>query len=125
MKTELKCTNTPINKADATVCYQPRYFVDKSDKDTVVQVELPGVTKENLNLTVEDKELMLEGVVVSKRPESWKALHRESRDSSYQLRLRLGEQVDQTAINASLADGILTLTIPKTEAAKPRQIKIK
>lgn len=125
MKTELTCTNTPINKADATVCYQPRYTVDRSDKDTVVQVELPGVSKENLNLTVEDKELLLEGVVASKRPESWKTLHRESRDRTYQLRLRLGEHVDQAGIQASLAEGILTLTIPKTEATKPRQIKIK
>ena len=125
MNTSLANTSTPVKKENATVCYQPRFYVDRSEVDTIVQVELPGVSKENLKLTVENKELILEGTVATIRPESWNALHRESRDRIYQLRLRLGDQVDQSAISADMADGVLTLTFPKMESAKPRKIKVK
>ena len=125
MNTSLACKSAPLKKENSTVVYQPRYHVDSSKEDTLVQVELPGLAKEDINIRIEAKELILEGKKVNLRPGSWKALHRESIDRMYQLRLRLGETVDQNSISAQMADGILTLMFPKLEAAKPRQIKVK
>ena len=125
MNTSLACSTNPIKKENSTVVYQPRYHVDRSDEDTIVQVELPGLAKEDINIRVEAKELILEGKMANKRPDTWKALHRESVDRVYQLRLRLGETIDHNSINAQMADGILTLIFPKLEAAKPQKIKVK
>ncbi len=125
MKTSLACTSTPVEKENSTVVYQPRYYIDRSDEDTVVQVELPGLSKKDLDIRVENKELILEGRVTHSLSNTWKAIHRESVDRAYQLRLRLGELIDHSAINAQMSDGILTLIFPKVEAAKPRKIKVK
>ena len=75
-------------------------------------------------MTVEIRQLLIEGKSSWAKPESWKSLHRESLDRSYRLRLRLGEQVNQPGIAAELVDGILTVVIPREEAAKPRSIKV-
>ena len=125
MKTSLACSTAPAKKEQSTVVYQPRYHVDRSDEDTIVQVELPGLAKEDIKLRVDAKELFLEGKKSIDRPDSWKTLHRESVEKAYQLRLRLGESIDQNAISAQMADGVLTLIFPKSEAAKPRKIKVK
>jgi len=125
MNTSLASSSTPVKQENTTTYYQPRYTVDRTEADTIVRVDLPGVAKKSLKLTVENKELILEGSVATKRPDSWSVLHRESTDRSYQLRLRIGDRVDQSAISASMEDGVLTLTFPKEEAAKPRKVRIK
>ena len=125
MNTSLTNTTASPSKEDSVIYYQPRFVVDRIKDETKVRIEIPGVRKEDVNLTVENKELFLEGRVSSKRPENWKILHRESIDRVYQLRLRLGEQVDKGAIGADLSNGVLTLTLPKEEAAKPHKISVK
>ncbi|MCZ6673267.1 MAG: Hsp20/alpha crystallin family protein [Verrucomicrobia bacterium] len=119
------CTTAPSKKERAIVYHQPRFSVHRSENETRVQVELPGVAKDDLNVTVENNELLLEGKVSNQRPDSWKALHRESIEGTYRLRLRLGDQADQSAIRADMANGALALTIPKEEAAKPQKIEVK
>ena len=125
MNTSLTCDTTPIKKENSRTYYEPKYAVDRSGDETLLRVELPGVAKEDLEISVENRELYLEGKVSIKRPDSWKILYRESFDRTYQLRLRLGDQVDQASIVAELENGILSLTLPKSEAAKPQKISIK
>jgi HSP20 family protein len=125
MNTSLECAKTSDRKEDSTVFYQPIYRVTRSDENTQVQVDLPGVSKDDLRINVENNELFLEGLVTYTRPENWKTLRRETRDRSYQLRLRLGDQIDQSAIEASLANGVLSLVFPKAPTAKPRKVKVK
>ena len=119
------CTTAPSKNERATVYHQPRFSVHRSENETLLRVELPGVDKEDLSVNVENRELRLEGKVSNQRPESWKSLHRESIEGTYRLRLRLGDEADQEAIRADLADGALTLTVPKEEAARPLKIKVK
>lgn len=88
-------------------------------------MDLPGVSKSDLQISVENRELRLEANTGVVHPEGWKSLHRETLDRAYRLRLRLGKQVDPSAITADLEDGVLTLTVPKAEEAKARTIKVK
>lgn len=124
MNTSMTCQPKEAANENTTTYYQPRYYVDQSKDDTLVKVELPGVSKDELNLTVENKEMLIEGSASYKLPENWTALHRESRARSYRLRLRIGDQVDQAAIKAQLSDGVLTVTLSKAEAAKPQKVEI-
>ena len=125
MNTSLTSNTTPFTKENATAYIEPRYSVDRSDEQTLLRVELPGVPKDGLTLTIENRELFLEGTTAQQRPESWKTLHRESLDRTYQLRLRLGENVDEGSIGAAMANGVLTLTIPVAQPVKPRKISVK
>lgn len=124
MNTSMTCQPKEATKENATTYFQPRYYVDQSKDDTLVQVELPGVSKDELNLTVENKEMLIEGSASYRLPENWKILHRESKARAYRLRLRIGDQVDQAAIKAQLSDGVLTVTLPKAAAAKPKKVEI-
>ena len=119
------CASTSVKEEHAATHYSPKFSVDHSAEGNRVYVELPGVTKEDLNLALENDELKIEAKASYKWPETWKPLHRESVDRVYRLSLRLGHQVKQTAIGAELSDGILTLIIPKEEAAKRRTITVK
>jgi HSP20 family protein len=124
MNTQITCKSASQNSEANSTYIQPKFTVEKSENETRVFVELPGVSKDKLNLSVENRQIFLQTEGSAKRTESWEVLHRESKDQSFQLRLNLGQQVDQAAIEANLQDGMLTLTLPKAEAAKPQWNKL-
>jgi HSP20 family protein len=124
MNTPITC-KSPSNCSEANSNYfQPKFNVENFDNETRVCVELPGVSQDKLKLSVDNRQILLEAEASVKRPESWKILYRESVDKSFKLRLNIGPQVDQAAIKATLRDGLLTLVLPKIEAAKPRKISV-
>ena len=118
--------NQPLKseKNNSQGYYRPHYQIEEREGETVVWVELPGVAKDDLNLTLEKRDLILVAEASNHQPESWKVLHRESVDRTYRLRLHLGNYLDCEAIKADMKNGVLALTLPKAEAVKPRKIKI-
>jgi HSP20 family protein len=103
---------------------RPRYRIDSTPEHHTVQVDLPGVTKESVQLAVEEGLLTLKAARHTATPESWKALHRELSDADYELRLKLNDRVDDQALTANLDDGVLTIVLPVKEAVRPRAIPI-
>jgi len=96
---------------------------DDGDSFQVI-AEVPGVTKEDLNIRVQGNYLELSGTRKSEVPEGYKT-HRVERDtSSFSKSFTLAAEVDADRIEAVLKDGLLTLVLPKAESAKPRQITI-
>jgi len=87
-------------------------------------VWLPGVARAGLSITDEAGVLAVRGERAWKRPEGWTTLHRESTGSAFSLALRHDGEVDVEKIKADFADGVLTATLPKAEALKPRKIAI-
>lgn len=102
----------------------PVYTLHESDDDYTVTVHLPGVTKDGLTVTAEDGVLTIAGKPAWQQPEAWTALHRESADAEFLLSLTYADAINVDKISASLADGVLRLTLPKTEARKPRKITV-
>lgn len=88
----------------------------------VVIADMPGVEKEDVEVRVEDDLLTLAGKV---KPQSrGDVLYREFQLLNYFRRFKLGEQVDQAKIQAGLKNGVLTVQLPKAEAARPRKITV-
>ena len=87
-------------------------------------VQLPGVAKEGLSITAEADALVIRGERNWKRPNGWTSLYRESSDLPYELVLQHDNAVDLDKIHAELHDGVLRISLPKTEARKPRKISI-
>ena len=119
------CTSTSIGQKQTADFETPRYEISHTDNISFVRVELPGIGKDDLQISVEDNELRLEAAISEQKPASWKPLYRETNDRSYQLRLSLGTEINHSAISADLVDGVLNLAFPKAEETKPRAIKVK
>lgn len=103
---------------------RPRYEVKETDEAFGLTVQLPGVTKENLELTAEDGEIRVFARRSWKQPEGWTSLHRETADAAYELVLSHENAVNIDAIHAELSDGVLRVSLPKAEAVKPRKIAV-
>jgi HSP20 family protein len=89
-----------------------------------VEAEVPGLKSENLEITVIGDELTLKGErAADERPES--TVHRRERCAgSFSRSVKLPSEVNPERVEAALNDGVLLLTLPKAETAKPRKIKV-
>jgi len=107
--------------------HQERYVAPPVDiyetqEGLVVLADLPGVTKEALDVRVEQNRLTIRGQARHGVP--GKAVSREYALVNFFRQFELSEHVDQSQITAELKSGVLTVTLPKAEAAKPRQIVV-
>jgi len=103
---------------------KPVYELTESPEAWGLTAHLPGVTKEGLELTVEDGLITIRGRRDWQKPESWTAVYRESVDAAYELTLEHDNSVDADKIHAELKDGVLRVSLPKAEAVKPRKIAV-
>jgi HSP20 family protein len=119
-KPESKQTNGSADR----VSYLTPVTNIREDKDGyVLEVEMPGVSKDGLELTVEAGEL----VIVGRRatpPAGGQPIHRESRRLDYRRVFELDGSIDSTKITAKIDQGVLELHLPKAEAVKPRKIAV-
>jgi HSP20 family protein len=103
---------------------KPLYEVRETDDAYGVTVFLPGVAKDNLEITAEAGEFRIIGRRSWKQPEGWTALYRESADLPYELALSHDNAIDTDKVAAELRDGVLRVSLPKAEAFKPRKITV-
>jgi HSP20 family protein len=97
---------------------------ETSDALTVI-LEMPGVEKNNVSVRVEDGDLQVEGQLDLSKYKGLQPLYTEYNVGHYSRTFQLSSEVDQSKIEASLTDGVLVLSLPKTERAKPRKIDIR
>lgn len=115
-------TGTPAGEPEFTL--KPAYEIKETAEAWGLVAHLPGVTKEGLELTAEDGLITIRGRRAWRQPEGWTALYRESVDAPYLLTLEHDNTVNADGIHAELKDGVLRVSLPKVEAAKPRKIAI-
>ncbi len=101
----------------------PRVNITASPNGYLLEAELPGVTKDGLEILLEDNELTLVG---RRDPATvpGELLYRESVPRDYRRVFTLDPSVDVSKIEAKLEDGVLRLVLPKAERVKPRKIKV-
>jgi HSP20 family protein len=90
----------------------------------IVQFDLPGVASESIDLTVEKNVLTVHAERRRETTEDVELLVAERPQGTFSRQLFLGETLDTDRIDASYADGVLTLRIPVAESAKPRKVAI-
>ena len=115
---------TPAALADMP--WVPLADLSEPDDAYVVTAELPGVHKDQVNIQLQDRELVISGEIPE--PEDGNGHRRRHRSSrrtgQFELRTYLPGDVNADAVTAQLSDGVLTVTVPKAEAAKPRKIEV-
>lgn len=103
----------------------PRTNLYDAGDNIEVQMEVPGLGKEDLTINVQGNYLQIRGEDSGKVPEGY-TIHRQERGAqNFSRSFTLPSEIDVDKVEASLKDGILTLVMPKAEAAKPKQIAIK
>ncbi len=100
-------------------------FVEEDDA-YVAKVELPGVRKDDVKITMQDNVLTIRGEKKEEKKGKEGGAHRVERFyGSFQRSFSLPASVNSNGIEAEYKEGILTITMPKAEEAKPRQIEVK
>jgi HSP20 family protein len=126
--TELQPKEKQVLTRETAGTHQGRYFeppvdiYETADALTLV-ADVPGVHADDIETDLKDSLLTITARVRS-HDEKWKPLYEEYGVGHYMRHFRLGQQIDQAKISAELKDGVLTLTLPKADGAKPRKIKI-
>lgn len=111
-------------EASRSPAVRPAYRVNEQADTYEVTVFLPGVAKDGLELTAENGALTISGQRAWKQPADWTPLYRETSDTRYELTLTHDNSVDVDNVRAELRDGVLRVTLPKSEAVKPRKITV-
>jgi HSP20 family protein len=88
-----------------------------------LEVEMPGVSKDNLEMWVENNELTILGRRAMPSVEG-SLIHRESRVENFRRSFELDPSIDAGKISAKIEHGVVTLTLPKAEQVKPRKIAV-
>lgn len=90
-----------------------------------IRAEVPGLAKDDLGIKIQGNYLEISGTRKSDAPEGYNAHRVERKAATFTRSFTLPADVDVEKVEAGLKNGILTLTMPKAEAAKPKQIEIK
>ena len=103
----------------------PRVDIVETNEAYILEAEMSGVTKEGLEILLEGNELTIVGHRNdAKMDGQCQYMHRETRPIGYRRVFELDPAVDRQKIDAKMDQGVLTLTLPKSEQVKPRRITV-
>jgi HSP20 family protein len=104
--------------------WMPVTDIEETDDAWVIEAELPGVNRKDVDVEMRDSELIISGEINEKQRKG--VLRRQTRKTGeFEYRVTLPGDADAEHIEANLHDGVLTVRVAKTEQAKPRRIEVK
>lgn len=115
-------------KDEATIptrVFLPTVDIYETQNALTVILEMPGVEKSNVEIRVEEDVLYVEGRLDLSKYKGLQPIYTEYNIGNYARSFQLSSKIDRSKIGAELKDGVLSLTLPKVEEAKPRTISVK
>jgi HSP20 family protein len=110
----------------AQTAWTPAVDIAEHDDEYLVKVELPGVNKDDVKITLESNILTIRGEKKQEKETKKENYHRVERNyGSFQRSFTLPTAVKSDKIDASYKDGVLMVSLPKAEESKPKQIEVK
>lgn len=104
--------------------YVPVTDIFETEDALTLKLEMPGVTKDRVDVRVENDILTIEGRMDFGGYEQLRPLYTEYNIGNYARTFQLSSKIEQDRISAALKDGVMTLVLPKVERAKPRKIHV-
>jgi len=105
--------------------FMPPADIYETKDSIVVLAEMPGVSSEGVDISLERRVLTIRGRSASQDHSKYQRAYNEYSDGDYERVFTLSENIDRDRIEATLKDGVLQLVLPKAEAAKARKIEPK
>ncbi len=105
--------------------WAPSVDISETDAAYLVKAEIPGVQKEDVKVTLQDGMLTIQGERNQEKEEKGKKFHRVERCyGSFMRSFRVPDDADEGKVKAEFKDGMLNVTLAKSEKAKPRQVNV-
>ncbi len=104
---------------------RPAVDIFEDKMGITVQADMPGVSKDRLEVHIDSDTLSIEGEAVILMPEDMQPLYVDVHPTRYERSFSLSRELDGERIAANLKDGVLTLRIPRREEHKPRRIEVR
>lgn len=105
----------------STCVIVPPVDIYEEEHAYTLKADLPGIAKESLDISLDNRELTIMGKCTQPQTE---CSYAEFSVNDYKRSFTIDEDIDEKGITAAFENGVLTLTLPKSEKAKPRQIEI-
>ena len=112
-------------KRDDQLAMQPPVDIFEDPHGIMVVAEMPGVSKERLNVQADRNSLTIEGEAVIDIPKEMEPIHADVHYTRYSRSFVLSAELDSEAIDAKLKDGVLTIRIPKRREFRPRKVEVR
>jgi HSP20 family molecular chaperone IbpA len=112
-------------RGDSVQALRPAVNIFEDADGITLEADMPGVSKDRLQLQVERDQLVIEGDVELRMPEGMEALYADIRATRYSRAFALSRELDAEQIDASLKNGVLRLRIPKRAEVRPRKIEVR
>ena len=104
----------------------PSCNISESDESWMVTVDLPGMAKDDISVELRHGELWISGERKECSEDKGKTYHRtESHYGRFQRGIRLGEDLDIDKVDAEYRDGVLRISVPKTESSRTKHVEVK
>jgi HSP20 family protein len=104
---------------------RPAVDIFETGEGITLTADMPGVSRERLNLRIDGNTLLVEGDVRLALADGMEALHAEVRSTMYRCSFVLSQELDGGQVEANLKDGVLTVRIPKRAELRPRRIEVR
>jgi len=118
-------SNQPAESLDTAYTLRPPVNIFEDSAGITLEADIPGVSKDRLQLKVDKDSLLIEGDVELATAEGMEALYADVRATRYSRSFSLSRELDIERIDASLKDGVLRLRIPKRAEVQPRKIEVR
>ena len=102
----------------------PAVDIFENESGITVQADMPGVSRDRLDVHIDSDTLVIEGLAEIPMPEGMDAIYADIRSKRYQRSFSLSRELDTEGIEAGLKDGVPTLRIPTREEHRPRRIEV-
>ncbi|WP_028582409.1 Hsp20/alpha crystallin family protein [Desulfogranum japonicum] len=119
-------TEKPVVSGENTkgeTYYSPMVDIYETPQAVTVVADIPGVTRDGLDISLEDDILTIHGKMTCEIPEG-RVLLQEYEAGHFMRRFTIAETIDQSSISANLDKGVLKIVLPKSAPAKPRKIEV-
>ncbi|MEW8657333.1 MAG: Hsp20/alpha crystallin family protein [Candidatus Thiodiazotropha endolucinida] len=112
-------------KSEEERAIRPPVDIHEDEQGITLYADMPGVSKDRLDIKIDRDSLSIEGRAVISTPENMEALYADVQTTRYRRSFTLGGELDSEKADAALKDGVLTLRIPKREQYQPRKIEVR
>jgi len=103
---------------------RPTVDIFEDSQGITLMADLPGVSRERLEVRVDGDNLTIEGRAKIDMPEGMEALHADIDTTRFRRSFSLSSELDTEAISATMKDGVLTLTLPRRAELQPRKVEV-
>jgi HSP20 family protein len=126
---ELELKNKKEMETKSENTYQCKVYIPEVDiyenrDEIVLEADIPGVQKKDVNISLEDNVLRIDAKIRPEEYQGLRPLYGEYNIGHFQREFTIGETVEQDKIAAQVNNGVLKITIPKSERARSRQIAV-